>query len=86
MKRKIIEIDEELLWSFKFEKALEAGMAIELPLDPTDLEKGFDRVIVLGIKTSLDPKDSSSRLGDLLDSHHYTRGLAFLKQGSPERG
>lgn len=78
-----LDVDEELLWSFKYDKALEAGMAIDVPLEQIDLDKGFDRVIVLGVKTSLNSDNSATRISDMFDSHHYSRGFALLKQGSP---
>jgi hypothetical protein len=76
-------IDDNVRWTVDFQRALEVGMAIELPLQDGDAVAGFDRVIVVGVKTSMDPIDTSRLLEKLLDAHHYTRGMAIVRQGSP---
>lgn len=76
-------LDSQAAWAFDFAKAIEAGMALEIPLDADDLSGGFDRIIVFGVKTSLSAQQGGARLGELIDGHHYGRGLAFLPQGSP---
>ena len=40
-------------------------------------------LLVLGVKASLSAVDSTKRIEELLDAHHYTDGLAFLVQGTP---
>lgn len=76
-------IDDNMRWTVDFQRALQVGMAIELPLQGTDAVAGFDRVIVVGVKTSMDPLDTSRLLEKLIDAHHYTRGIAIVRQGSP---
>jgi hypothetical protein len=78
-----LELDEAVRWTIDFEAAIAAGMAIRLPVGADDLRLGFDRVIVLGVKASMAPAATAERLGALLDAHHYTRGLAFVRQGTP---
>ena len=77
------KIDDAVKWTIDFPTALAAGMAIEVPLEASDLQLGFDRVIVVGVKTSLDASTTSQQLVTLFDAQHYTAGLAFLKQGTP---
>src|SRR5262249_16192847 len=48
-----------------------------------DLALGFDRVIAVGVKSSLREADAAAALAGLLDAHHYSRGLAFVPQGTP---
>lgn len=67
-----------------------ADRPVAMPVDevaddePTSLIDGyFERLVVLGVKTSMDPDEGTRRLRDLFDSHHYTDGLAFLRQGTP---
>lgn len=72
-------IDDSILWTVDFTRALEVGMAIEID----DASAGFDRLIVVGVKSSLGSSDTSLHLERLLDAHHYTRGLAIVRQGSP---
>lgn len=78
-----LELDEDLLWAVDFTRAEEAGMAVRMPLGDVDLQGGFDRVLVLGVKASLSPEDGQRALQRLLDGHHYSGGLAFLAQGMP---
>jgi hypothetical protein len=73
------KMDDRLRWSVDFARAVAVGMAVELG----DAAGGFDRLIVVGVKSSINPRDTSRHLEELLDAHHYTRGLAIVRQGSP---
>lgn len=66
-----------------FDRAVDAGMAIRMPLSEEDLVLGFERLVAVGVKTTLDAGQSEARLANLLRGQHYSRGLAFLKQGTP---
>jgi hypothetical protein len=57
-------------------------MALRIPLAHEDLA-GLDRVVVLGVRASLDADDAAARLSALLDGHHYTDGLALVPAGAP---
>jgi Putative peptidoglycan binding domain len=76
-------LDDAVKWTIDFDTAVSAGMGIRLPLNADDLRLGFDRIIVIGVKTSMDARSTSEHLGALFEAHHYTRGLAFVKQGTP---
>ena len=78
-----LRIDTEVAWTFDFARAKEVGMAVSIPLKAEELTAGFDRVIVVGVKASLTAKEGATRLAQLLENHHYTRGLAFVRQGTP---
>jgi hypothetical protein len=78
-----LKVDEAVKWTIDWEAAVAAGMGISLPVDGTDLRLGFDRLVVVGVKTSLDAAATARGLGALFDAHHYTSGLAFVKQGTP---
>ena len=43
----------------------------------------IDRLIVVGIKGSLDPAVAAERLNELFRAHQYTDGLSVLEQGTP---
>jgi hypothetical protein len=77
------KLDDAVKWTIDFSTAVSVGMGIRLPVDAEDLRLGFDRVIVIGVKTSMDAPSTALALGALFDAHHYTRGLAFVKQGTP---
>ncbi|MBE2315697.1 hypothetical protein DVA67_006905 [Solirubrobacter sp. CPCC 204708] len=64
-------------WLVDFDQAVARGMAVRVAADP----EGYDRVLVLGLRASLDGTQSAQRLAHLLDAHHYTDGLAVLGPG-----
>jgi hypothetical protein len=93
--------DPDLLWSTEFSVAEQKGMAFTVTStgttpDDTGLAQGYDRLVVVGVKSSLlpyvdgavneapgnPPPDTATYLERLFDSHHYTRGLALVPQGS----
>jgi hypothetical protein len=74
---------KELQWTIDFEAARAVGMAFEMPIEPSEVQLGFDRLLVFGVKPSASPDANATSLAELLDNHHYTRGLAFVKQGTP---
>jgi hypothetical protein len=76
-------IAKELQWTIDFDAARAVGMAFEMPIEPTEIPLGFDRLLVFGVKPSATPGANVTALGELLDNHHYTRGLALVKQGTP---
>ena len=76
-------IAKELQWTIDFDAAREVGMAFEMSIEPSEIQLGFDRLLVFGVKPSAAPDANATSLGELLDNHHYTRGLAFVKQGTP---
>ncbi|MDQ2659033.1 MAG: hypothetical protein M3Y03_01290 [Verrucomicrobiota bacterium] len=78
-----LTLGRELLWTVDFERAKEAGMGFEMLLDSSDIEAGFDRLIVTGVKSSLSTEQAATELSALLEAHHFTRGLAFVRQGTP---
>jgi hypothetical protein len=75
-------VDDKLRWTVDFSRAVQVGMALEIPLTTTEAQQGFDLVVVFGIKSSMSGADGSLALERLLDAHHYTRGMAFVRQGS----
>ena len=80
--------DDGTRWMTEFDRAVETGMGIELPLpDPDetgyDEQSGFRRLVVKGVKTSMDAANSRAALADLLRASQYTDGLALLGPGTP---
>jgi hypothetical protein len=89
--------DPDLLWSTDFTKAESIGMAFTIGTnDDANVQLGYDRLVVVGVKSSLlpfvdgavneapgaPPPDTATYLERLFDSHHYTRGLAIVPQGT----
>jgi hypothetical protein len=78
-----LEVDEGMRWMVDFSEAVKVGMGVRIKLTPSQAQQGFERLIVLGVKASLDGTDSAKRLGALFEAHHYGRGIAFVPQGTP---
>jgi hypothetical protein len=75
-------IDDELAWTVDFDRAVAAGMAKMIDLRDDQATAGFDKILVFGVKTSLDVSESVALVEQLFDGHHYTRGLALVPQGT----
>lgn len=79
-----LKVDEGIKWTVDFATAESKGMGIRINnLTPAEQEGGFSRIIVIGLKYSADENESTNLVKDLFESHHYTRGLAFVPQGTP---
>ena len=77
---------ERTEWMVDFDEARNVGMGLRMHLSGLsgfDPSRGFDRLLVVGVKASLDADATPDWLVDLLDAHHYTDGLEFLEQGTP---
>jgi hypothetical protein len=75
------DIPAEIKWLTDFDEAEKIGMAIKIPLD-TDFVQGFDKLLILGTKTSADIIQSQKLVEDLFDGHLYgMNGFSFLPQG-----
>jgi hypothetical protein len=79
-----LAIDDEMRWMVDFDAAEEKGMGIRVKLNSQVAAAGLDFLLVLGIKDSPGgTADASPQLAELLNAHHYTDGLSFLRQGTP---
>lgn len=78
-----LEVDDAVRWTIDFPRALDVGMGLTMPLALIDEQRGFDELLVLGVKGSLSPQETATELSGLFDAHHFGRGLAFLRQGTP---
>ncbi|MEV5410330.1 hypothetical protein AB0K60_16015 [Thermopolyspora sp. NPDC052614] len=70
-------------WMLDFAAARKAGMALTITLPPTSGTPRVDELIVVGAHVSRDPASSAAALEALLDAHHYTDGLSFVRPGAP---
>lgn len=78
-----LKVDAGMAWMVDFEKAVEVGMGVRIPLSGGFAQKGFDRLVVLGLRLSGNAADSAQLVGELFDQHRYTGDVAFLPQGTP---
>jgi hypothetical protein len=83
------DVDEEkglvgnLAWLANFSRAVEVGMAVVIELKDDDYDRGFDRLVVTGVRTGREGKTEAEELGGLLTGHSYADGLALVPQGTP---
>jgi hypothetical protein len=75
--------DPSLEWMRDFNQAVMMGLGIRVPITASLAAAGFARVLVLGVKSRLDPTAAATKLGDALDAHHYTDGVELLPMGTP---
>lgn len=74
--------DSGTKWITDFDQAIQAGMGFRIDLTP-EQQRGFKRLLVIGLKTTLSATDSAARLGYLLQAHHYTDGVELLALNTP---
>jgi hypothetical protein len=73
-------VDAGLQWMVYFNAAVQAGMALKIPLSPEQRVAGFDQIFVYGLRSN--DKNPGQTLASLLDAHHYTDGFALVPPGS----
>jgi len=77
-------VNEDLKWMVNFDKAIEVGMGLKIPLSSTEAQNGFDKILVVGLKLSLNGSDGKEAFQNLLSNHLYSKnGLSILPQGTP---
>lgn len=77
--------DDASRWVVDYTKAEREGMAISVDLTgltEAQRQKGFSRIVVVGIRSS-NAAGGQCAMEKLIESHHYTEGFAFLKFGTP---
>ncbi|MGA8408459.1 MAG: hypothetical protein WB680_14870 [Candidatus Acidiferrales bacterium] len=74
-------VDADLQWMVDFQTAVQAGMALKIPLTAELSSKGIDQIFVYGLRGS--DAQANQTFAELLNAHHYTDGLALVAQGAP---
>lgn len=74
-------IDESLRWLVDYAEAERVGMAVTVPLPVPG--RAIRRVLVYGVRASLDPAAGAERMARLIRSHRFTDGAEFVAQGTP---
>lgn len=77
-------VGEDMKWLIDFNTAVSKGMGFRIDLSAEQAQRGFDRLLVLGVRVSANKSKGQELLQDLLDHHHHSRkGLSILRQGTP---
>ncbi|MCU0433587.1 MAG: hypothetical protein MUC87_09060 [Bacteroidia bacterium] len=78
-----LDFGNDLKWLHDFDTAVQQGLGFKLPISDEDAERGFDQLLVLGVKHSMDENDTPGLIEELLHNHHYSRkGLSLVPQGA----
>ena len=72
-----------LAWMGDFELALTKGMAIAVPLTPTEFKTGFARLVVLGLGQNDSVAANATATQQVFVNHLHTDGLELIPQGTP---
>jgi len=75
--------DAGMRWMVDFATAEQQGMALRMQLPAATAQAGIDVLLVFGVNTALTDAQGSAAMARLLDAHHYTDGLEFLRAGTP---
>src|SRR5581483_4334767 len=78
-----LAVDPGMLWMVDFKAAEDNGMGLRFTIPQATVAAGIDSLLVFGVSASLAVTDAANKLADLLDAHHYTDGLQFLRLGTP---
>jgi hypothetical protein len=78
-----LPLDPDMLWMVDFDEAESKGMGLRITVPPETIAAGIDSLVVFGVAGSLTTGETTEQLADLLDAHHYTDGLEFLRFGTP---
>ncbi|MGH9495387.1 MAG: hypothetical protein ACRD3B_10345, partial [Candidatus Sulfotelmatobacter sp.] len=77
-------VPDELQWLVDFDRAVAAGMGLKINLTAEQSQKGFDRLLVVGVELGTSAPDAKAALELLLQHHHWGRsGLSLVPQGTP---
>jgi hypothetical protein len=79
-----VVMPEEFKWISDFDRAVEVGMGLRINLTPVQAARGFRRVLVVGLRLSVDEQEAKNELETLFRHHRFSRsGLALVPQGTP---
>lgn len=77
-------IPDDLKWMVDFDRAVQVGMGFRVNLTIDQARRGFDRLLVLGVRLSADEQGGKELVETLFEHHHYSRtGISLLPQGTP---
>jgi len=77
-------VGEDIAWIYDFNKAIEAGMGMRIPLEEPYASQGLERLYVLGLRLSSDERENQTLLEELFENHRYAPdGMGLLPQGTP---
>ncbi|HEU4692239.1 MAG TPA: hypothetical protein VFS23_27940 [Vicinamibacterales bacterium] len=76
-----IQLPPRMRWMTDFALAVQVGMALDVPL-AADVDR-LDYLLVFGVRLTQTPQQNADTLAGLFTGHRFSRGLAFVPQGTP---
>ena len=77
-------VPEEMKWMTDFDRAVELGMGFRVPLNVDQAQRGFDRVLVIGLRFGSDFERARTELETLFTHHSFSSsGFSVVTQGTP---
>lgn len=71
-------------WTANFDKAISVGMGLKIPLTQQEAERGFEKIVVMGVYLSASEEEGQQAVETLIDDHHYSsNGFGIITQGTP---
>src|SRR5262249_33321179 len=79
-----LKVPDDLKWMTDFNRGVEVGMGFRIDLTELQARRGFDRVLVIGLRLNADETAAKLELETLLRHHAWSRtGLSVVPQGTP---
>ncbi|WP_437494017.1 hypothetical protein WME75_21660 [Sorangium sp. So ce1014] len=75
--------DDATRWMVDFDTAEAVGMGVRVAVDRQIAVAGLEVVLAVGVTATMDAEKDGASLEALLESHRYTDGLGFARQGVP---
>jgi hypothetical protein len=79
-----VVVSEAMKWVVDFDEAVRVGMGFRVPLSPLDVQLGFDRLLVAGVRLGGDAADGQQSVQTLFRHHQQsTTGFGLVPNGTP---
>lgn len=79
-----LRMPEPMRWMADFDEAVRIGMGLRVGLTPEQASRGFEKLVVIGVRLADDAAQGQAGLQELLAHHRDSRpGLSLLPQGTP---
>ena len=76
-----IQLPPRMRWMTDFALAVQVGMALDIPL-AADVAH-LNQLLVFGVRLTQTPQQNADTVASLFTGHRFSRGLAFVPQGTP---
>lgn len=78
-----IVVSDDMRWMVDFDEAVQKGMGFRVELSEAQYTRGFDTLMVLGVRLSANERAGQETFEQLMNSHHCSQnGLSLLRQGT----